>query len=123
MANIQQQSPLTHFVNRLHRITGVGVFLFLAIHLLHIWLMGLGAEPFDTVTGMLTHPVVRLLHIGLFFSVLFHAFNGTRLALLDFFPGLVRYQRQMLFFMLLVVALFFFPITLLILMDTFLPSL
>ena len=31
-----------------------------------------------------------------YFSVLFHAINGTRLALMDLFPGLIRYQRELL---------------------------
>lgn len=106
----------------LHRITGVGVFLFLAGHIVHIWLMGLGPEQFDSVTAVLRQPPARLLHIFLFFSVLFHAVNGVRIILLDFVPPLARFQRASLYVSLFVFALLFIPSALLILMDAFLPS-
>jgi succinate dehydrogenase / fumarate reductase cytochrome b subunit len=123
MVNSHQESQLTLFVKQLHRLTGIGVFLFLAIHLLHIWLMGLGPEPFNTVTAALTHPIARLLHLGLFFSLLFHALNGARLAILDLSPGLTRYRRLSIFLTFFLVAALFIPSTLIIVMDTFLPSL
>jgi succinate dehydrogenase / fumarate reductase cytochrome b subunit len=31
----------------------------------------------------------------LYFFVLFHAINGTRIILMDFWPKLYRYQREM----------------------------
>ena len=34
--------------------------------------------------------------IFVYFSLLFHALNGTRLALMDLFPTLIRYQREMI---------------------------
>lgn len=111
-----------HLANGLHRLTGVGVFLFLALHILHIGLMGLGPERFDEVTRFLTQPAARFLHVFLFFSVLFHAINGVRLILLDFAPGLARYRRHSLYIAALVLALTFIPGALLILMDAFLPA-
>ncbi|MGD8814912.1 MAG: hypothetical protein PVI78_10615, partial [Anaerolineales bacterium] len=34
--------------------------------------------------------------IFVYFSVLFHALNGTRLTLMDLFPKLMRFQRELL---------------------------
>lgn len=115
-----QEVELMHW---LHRLTGVGLFLFLALHIVHIWLMALGPAQFDAITVVLRHPVARVLHIFLFFSVLFHAGSGLRVIVLDFVPPLARFQRVSIYITLFVVALVFIPSALLILMDAFLPSL
>jgi len=111
------------FTKILHRVTGVGMLLFLALHILHIWLMGFGPGIFNAITAVLHHPVGRLLHIFLFFGVLFHAVNGVRMMLVDFIPALERYQRHTIFVSTFIFALVFIPSALLILMDAFLPSL
>ncbi|GAB4433508.1 MAG: hypothetical protein Kow0031_15100 [Anaerolineae bacterium] len=118
---------LTHreqiFANRLHRLTGIGLFLFLVLHAVHIGLMAGGPEVFDAVTAPLRHPVARLLHLLLFFCVLAHAINGIRLIALDFAPPLRRFERPLLYAAALLLALAFIPSGLLILMDAFLPAL
>ena len=106
----------------LHRVTGIGVFIFLVLHILHIWLIGFGPKPFNTVTTFLNHPLARILHIFLFFSVLFHAINGIRVIILDFWPVLWQYRRHSVNIATVVFLLIFIPSTLLILMDAFLPS-
>jgi len=106
----------------LHRITGVGVFLFLALHIFHIWLAGFSPTTFDSLITIFTHPVFRVLNIFLFFSVLFHAVNGLRVVLLDFIPGLTRYQRGSVYIATFLFLAVFIPSTLLILMDTFLEG-
>lgn len=78
----------------LHRLTGLGIFLFLALHIFDIYLILLGPEPFNTLSTIYHHPVARIGHIFLFFSLLWHAFNGARITLLDFMPHLWKYQRQ-----------------------------
>ena len=120
---MNQSQNETQLVQLLHRLTGLGVFLFLAIHLLHIWLVSLGPEPFNTITAIFHHPVARFFHLFLFFSVLFHALNGVRMTLLDFLPGLTRYQRHSIYVTAALLALIFIPSALIILMDAFLPGL
>ena len=106
----------------LHRITGVGVFLFLVMHIFHIWLAGFSPTTFDNLITVFTHPVFRVLNIFLFFSVLFHAINGLRVVLLDFIPALTRYRRGSLYVAAFLFFVVFIPSTLLILMDTFLEG-
>ena len=106
----------------LHRVTGVGMFIFLVLHIVHISLIGFGPEPFNTVTAFLNQPLARILHIFLFFSVLFHAVNGIRVIILDFWPALWQYRRQSVNIATAVFLLIFIPSALLILMDAFLPS-
>jgi succinate dehydrogenase / fumarate reductase cytochrome b subunit len=105
----------------LHRITGVGIFSFLMLHILNIWLVGFGPEPFNTLIVFYRHPVARVGHIFLLFSVLFHAVNGLRIILLDFWPELGRYQRRMIWGAAVIFLAVFIPSSLLILMDALLP--
>ena len=105
----------------LHRATGVGIFLFLALHAVHIGLMGLGPEPFNTLTRTFDRPIGPVLHIFLFFSVLFHAINGLRVILLDFWPALQHHQRTSINIAAILFLAVFIPSALLILMDGFLP--
>lgn len=120
---MSQPSPESRFVTLLHRVTGAGMFLFLALHIVHIGLMSRGPEPFNTLTQIFNQPAGRILHLFLFFSVLFHAVNGTRLILLDFVPALQRYRRASVYVAWFVFAAAFIPSALLLLMDAFLPPL
>jgi len=115
--------PEAQWLRRLHRLAGVGLFLFLALHIGQIWLMALGPGPFNAVAAILRQPPARLLDIALLFGVLFHAINGVRVSLLDVAPGLVRFERLSIYLALFGVALVFIPGALLILMDAFLPAL
>lgn len=109
------------WVGVLHRVTGIGIFIFLAIHIVSIWLTGFGAEPFNMLAWLYRNPVARLLHIFLFFSVLFHAINGLRRVILDFWPALWRYRNISIWAAAVVFLAVFVPSSLLILMDAFLP--
>lgn len=64
----------------LHRITGVGLFVYL---LGHIWVVSTamlgGPEMFDSVMGALASPRFLAVDVLLFGSVIFHAINGLRL--------------------------------------------
>jgi succinate dehydrogenase / fumarate reductase cytochrome b subunit len=107
------------WLRRLHRITGVGVFIFLVLHISHIWLLGFGPGPFNRLTLFYQHPVARLLQIFLFFSVLFHAVNGVRMTALDVWPGLLRYRRALTWVAAVIFLIVFIPSSLLVLMDAF----
>jgi succinate dehydrogenase / fumarate reductase, cytochrome b subunit len=79
-----------------HRITGVGVFFFLFVHVLDTALVRVSPEAYDAVINTYKTPVVAVLEVGLVGAVLFHAFNGVRIILIDFWAKGPRYQRQML---------------------------
>jgi succinate dehydrogenase / fumarate reductase cytochrome b subunit len=79
----------------LHRITGVGVFFFLLVHVLDTALVRVSPEAYDLVIATYKTPIVNLLEIGLVGAVLYHALNGLRVILVDFWAKGPRYQRQM----------------------------
>jgi succinate dehydrogenase / fumarate reductase cytochrome b subunit len=80
------QGPMLVYV--LHRIGGVGMVVFIAIHILASFVGGKG--------GVFVNSIYEnwLFQIFIFFCVLFHAINGLRITILDLFPRLIEYQRQ-----------------------------
>jgi succinate dehydrogenase / fumarate reductase cytochrome b subunit len=78
----------------LHRITGLGILLFVGIHVV----VGFFGQQFGDDLSFAINTIYESWAFQLFvyFSVLFHAINGSRLALMDLFPRLLRYQRELI---------------------------
>jgi succinate dehydrogenase / fumarate reductase cytochrome b subunit len=76
-----------------HRVTGVAIILFLFAHVIDTAVVGWGPEAYNRVASVYHNPIVRLLELGLVAAVLYHAINGTKILLIDFFPGLVKHIR------------------------------
>jgi succinate dehydrogenase cytochrome b subunit len=79
-----------------HRITGVLTFFFLFVHVLDTALVRVSPNAYDTVIETYKHPVMILFELGLLAAVLFHAFNGIRVMLVDFWAKGTAYQKPML---------------------------
>ncbi len=79
-----------------HRITGVLVFFFLFAHVLDTALVRVSPNSYDRVIDTYKNPFVNVLEVALVGAVLFHALNGIRVMLVDFWAKGARYQRQML---------------------------
>lgn len=67
----------------LHRLTGVGVLGFLALHIVDVSLFAISHRLYDRVHAVYGTPGLRVLECGLVFAVLFHALNGLRLLAVD----------------------------------------
>ena len=80
----------------LHRITGATIFFFLFVHVLDTALVRVSPEAYNAVVETYKTPIIGLMEIGLVASVLYHALNGVRVILVDFWGQGPRYQRQML---------------------------
>lgn len=80
-----------------HRITGVLVFFFLFAHVLDTALIRVSPNSYDKVIDTYKNPIVNLMEVGLVAAVVFHALNGVRIMLIDFWEKGPRYQRQMLY--------------------------
>lgn len=79
-----------------HRVTGVLIFFFLFVHVLDTSLVRVSPMDYDKVVATYKNPVVNLLEYGLVAAILFHALNGLRVILVDFWAKGPKYQRQML---------------------------
>ncbi len=80
-----------------HRVTGVLIFFFLFAHVLDTALVRVSPASYDSVINTYKNPVVNLMEVGLVGAVLYHALNGLRVMLIDFWEKGPRYQSQMLY--------------------------
>lgn len=77
----------------LHRITGVAIFFFLLVHVLDSALLLVSPEVYDAVIGAYKTPIMGLGELGLVGAIVYHAFNGLRIIIVDFVPGGTRVQK------------------------------
>jgi succinate dehydrogenase / fumarate reductase cytochrome b subunit len=80
----------------LHRITGATIFFFLFVHVIDTALVRVSPETYNEVIETYKAPIVGLMEIGLVAAVLYHALNGVRVILIDFWQHGPKYQRLML---------------------------
>ncbi|PNL17430.1 succinate dehydrogenase, cytochrome b556 subunit [Micrococcus sp. FDAARGOS_333] len=79
-----------------HRITGVVIFFYLLVHVLDTSLVRVSPEAYDAVIGSYKNPLFALGEAGLVAAVLFHALNGLRIILVDFWKGGTKHQKTLL---------------------------
>jgi succinate dehydrogenase / fumarate reductase, cytochrome b subunit len=80
-----------------HRVTGLAIILFLFAHVVDTAVVGWGPEAYNRVLSVYQNWGVRLLELGLVAAVMFHALNGTRIMIIDFWPSATRYDRALLY--------------------------
>lgn len=80
------QGPYLTFI--LHRIGGLGMGIFVAVHILASFV---GGSVGGFLNAIYTHWAFQ---IFIFFCALFHAINGLRITISDLFPKLIEYQRE-----------------------------
>lgn len=79
-----------------HRITGVLTFFFLFAHVLATALVRVSPNAYDRVISLYKNPIVNLMELGLVGAVLYHALNGLRVMLVDFWARGPRLHKAML---------------------------
>ena len=96
----------------LHRITGVAIFFFLLVHILDTALVRVSPEAYNAIMSSYKTPLMGLGEIALVGAIMFHALNGLRIILVDFWSKGVKYQKAMFY---MVIAIW------VVLMAGFLP--
>ncbi|WP_127792863.1 succinate dehydrogenase, cytochrome b556 subunit [Agromyces sp. LHK192] len=77
----------------LHRITGVAIFFFLLVHILDTALVRVSPEAYNAVMSTYQTPIMGLGEVALVGAIVFHAFNGLRVILVDFWTWATRHQK------------------------------
>lgn len=72
----------------LHRISGLGIALFVGLHLLASFF---GGSTWQSINKVYESWIFQ---IFVLFCVLFHAINGLRITILDIWPKLIEHQRE-----------------------------
>jgi succinate dehydrogenase / fumarate reductase cytochrome b subunit len=81
----------------LHRITGVAIFFFLLVHILDTALVRVSPEAYNVVIHTYQTPIMGLGEVALVGAIVFHALNGLRIILVDFWSKGTRYQKVMFY--------------------------
>jgi succinate dehydrogenase / fumarate reductase cytochrome b subunit len=103
-----------------HRVTGVLVFFFLFTHVLDTALVRVSPDAYNAVMDTYKTPLINVMELGLIAAVLYHALNGVRVILLDFWEKGTRYQRQMLWAVIGLFVVLMVPTTYYSVRETFL---
>lgn len=88
----------------LHRISGVAVVYFLTLHIFETLQLARGPLAYDEATAVYKQPWFRPFEFLLVMAVVYHAFNGVRVMLFDYFPNLTRYRKPIFWIGLLIFA-------------------
>jgi succinate dehydrogenase / fumarate reductase cytochrome b subunit len=95
----------------MHRVTGVAIILFLFAHVIDTAVIGWGPEAYNKVLAAYANPVVRFLEYGLVTAVMYHALNGVRIMIVDFWPRAALHQKQLFYATMTIFVLAMIPIS------------
>ncbi|MCP2013100.1 succinate dehydrogenase / fumarate reductase cytochrome b subunit [Deinococcus sp. HSC-46F16] len=79
----------------LHRLSGLAILAYFLLHVISISLIMFGEEAYMAVHHTYELPIFSLGLIAVTAGVVYHAFNGLRIMVMDFTGRGVAYQRQM----------------------------
>jgi fumarate reductase subunit D len=74
------------FAYALHRISGIGLAVFLPVHFYVLSRALTQPEVLDGFLRLTDHPMVKIAEFGLVFGLAVHMFGGLRLMALEFLP-------------------------------------
>jgi succinate dehydrogenase / fumarate reductase cytochrome b subunit len=92
-----------------HRITGIGVLAFLIGHIVDTFTLGFGPELYDETVQLYKEWWFTPFEVALVGAVLFHALNGLRIILFDFWPNLALKQKTFAYIELVLFVIGFVP--------------
>ena len=78
-----------------HRISGLGIFAFVVLHVLDIYLVGGNPALYDEVLAFYASIPGRILEVVLGAALLYHALNGLRIIIIDLWPRMTVYHRAL----------------------------
>lgn len=92
----------------LNRLTAIGLTVYLFLHLAVLSLLLRGPEGWDSFVRLAKSPLFLTLDVVLLFGVVYHMFNGIRVALVGM--GVANKQQQWLFYGLVGIAMILFVV-------------
>jgi succinate dehydrogenase / fumarate reductase cytochrome b subunit len=102
-----------------HRISGVAIWAFILLHVLDIWLVGANPALYDEVLKVYASPAGRVGELLLGAALLYHALNGLRIVIMDFWPATTRWHRQLWYGSWVIFAVVGLPVALQIMAPAF----
>ncbi len=102
-----------------HRITGILVLAFLFGHIVDTFAIGFGPELYDKTISLYKQWWFMPVEVALVAATLYHALNGTRIILFDFWPNLALRQRTFAYAQLVLFLIGFVPAAVFMLRHAF----
>ena len=103
-----------------HRASGLGVLLFLFLHIVETSTVLFGPEVYDFTQTLYKNLPAKLGEVVLFAALIYHALNGLRVIAMDFWPGLTIYYRPLTYGVIVATVIAMIPIGL-IMITPYLP--
>ncbi len=94
----------------LHRLSGLGVILFLLLHVIDTSTVAFAPQIYDFFLSLYKNPLFGLGEIGLAAALVYHAVNGVRVTIMDFWPSLWQRLPLTRYFVWIGFAVLFLPI-------------
>lgn len=116
---LSYRGPQGYWAWLLHRVSGVAVLLFLFLHILDTTLVAFGPGIYNEAVGLYRVPLFRVLEVALVGAVLYHALNGLRVMVIDFWSGATELERQLWYAVWVLFVLTFVPAAFLMLRPLF----
>lgn len=98
-----------------HRISGLAILTFVVIHVWDTANAYFWPQAYVWSLALFKHPFFGLGEVGVMAAVLYHAFNGTRITLLDFKPEWWKHQRISAIIVWVIFFVIFIPVAILML--------
>lgn len=98
-----------------HRVSGLAIWVFIVLHVFDIWLSGANPTLYDDLLGIYGSPIGRVGETLLGAALLYHALNGLRIVIMDFWPAMTRWHRQIWYLNWVLFALVGLPVAYVIL--------
>ena len=99
----------------LHRITGLGVLFFFILHIIDTSWSVFYPELYEKAIAIYQTPLFTLGEFALVAAVVYHAFNGLRIGILDYNPRWWRFQQRAAIWVLAASVVLCIPVFLLML--------
>jgi len=78
----------------LHRITGIAVVYFLCLHIFETLQLARGVDVYNEATAPYRQPWFRPFEFALVMAVVYHAANGIRVTLFDWWPRIIPHRKK-----------------------------
>lgn len=103
----------------LHRITGLGVALFLLLHIVDTSLLGWGPQVYDAVVQIYHQPISLVIEVLLAAAVIYHAVNGIRVTIIDFWDAGSLHQETIFWIATVIFVVLWLPTAYVMLLPIF----
>ncbi|HET6380222.1 MAG TPA: succinate dehydrogenase, cytochrome b556 subunit [candidate division Zixibacteria bacterium] len=104
-----------------HRLSGIGVLVFLFAHVVETATVLLGPEVYDFTQTFYHNLPAKLGEVLLMAALVYHSLNGLRVIAMDFWPRLTLYYRPITYGVVAATVVTMIPLGLIMIRD-YLPG-